>query len=99
MVSVRNADAKNLYRCTQCQNIFLTPAIRSDIAKANLTVRQLTNYLLQLKINAVDNRNITDQCIGRKGLHLNFSGAIQLAKKILNFIKIVLKCERMTRHQ
>ena len=91
MVSVRNPDAKNLYQCPQCQKIFLTPAIRSDIAKANLTVRQLTNYDLQLKINAVDNRNITDHCIGRKGL--------QLATKFLNFTEIGLKCERMTRHK
>ena len=29
-------------KCTQCQTIFLTPTIRSDKAKENLTVRQLT---------------------------------------------------------
>ena len=50
-------------------------------------VRQLTNYLLQLKIDVVDNRNITDRCIGRKGLHLNFSETVQLAKNFVNFIK------------
>ena len=74
-------------KCPQCQTIFSTPTIRSDKAKANLTVRQLTNHLLQLKIDVVDNRNITDRCIGRKGLHLNISGTIQLAKNFLNFIK------------
>ena len=62
--------------CPQCQTIFSTPTTRSDKAKANLTVRQLTNHLLQLKIDVVDNRNITDRCIGRKGLHLNVSGTI-----------------------
>ena len=71
----------------QCQTIFSTPTIRSDKAKANLTVRQLTNHLLQLEIDVVDNRNITDRCIGIKGLHLNISGTIQLAKNFLNFIK------------
>ena len=71
-------------KCPQCQTIFSTPTIRSDKAKANLTVRQLTNHLLQLEM---DNRNITDRCIGRKGLHLNISGTIQLAKNFLNFIK------------
>ena len=35
----------------------------------------------------VDNRNITDHCIGRKGLYLNFSGTIQLAKNFVNFVK------------
>ena len=34
-------------KCPQCQTIFSTPTIRSDKAKANLTVRQLTNHLLQ----------------------------------------------------
>ena len=63
-------------KCPQCQTIFSTPTIRSDKAKANLTVRQLTNHLLQLEIDVVDNRNITDHCIGRKGLHLNISGTI-----------------------
>ena len=41
-------------KCPQCQTIFSTPTIRSDKAKANLTVRQSTNHLLQL------NRNITE---------------------------------------
>ena len=74
-------------KCPQCHTIFSTPTIRLDKAKANLTVRQLTNHLLQLKIDMVDNRNITDRCIGRKGLHLNISGTTQLAKNFLNFMK------------
>ena len=40
---------------------------------------------MQLKIDIVDNGNITDRCIGRKGFHLNFSGTIQLAKTFVNF--------------
>ena len=71
----------------QCQTIFSTPTIRLEKAKANLTVRQLTNHLLQLNIDVVDNRYITDHCIGKKGLHVNISGTIQLAKNFLNFIK------------
>ena len=74
-------------KCPQCQTVFSTLTIRSDKAKADLTVRQLTNHLLQLKIDVVENRNIIDRCIGRKGLHLNISGTIQLAKNFLNFIK------------
>ena len=34
-----------------------------------------------------DNGNITDTCTGRKGLHLNFSGAIQLVKNFASFMK------------
>ena len=72
-------------KCPQCQAIFSTPTTCSDKAKANLTVRQLANHLLQLKIDVVENRNITDRCIGRKELHLDISGTIQLAKNFLNF--------------
>ena len=74
-------------KCSQCQTIFSTLTIRLDKAKANLTVRQLTNHRLQLKIDVVDNRNITERCIGIKGLHFNISGTIQLAKNFFNFIK------------
>ena len=74
-------------KCPQCQTILSTATIRSAKAKTNLAVRQLTNHLLQLKIDEVDNINITDRCIGRKWLHLNFSGTIQLAKDFVNFNK------------
>ena len=41
-----------------------TPILRSGNGKAALTVRQLTNHLINLKIDSLDNRNIT-------GKHLN----------------------------
>ena len=50
-------------------------------------MRQSTNHLLQLKIDVMDNRNITGRSIGRKGLHLNISGTTQFAKNFVNFIK------------
>ena len=68
-------------------NHLFNPVIRSDKAKANLIVWQLTNHVLQLEIDVVDNRNIRDGCIRRKELHLNISGTIQLTKNFLNFIK------------
>ena len=46
---------------------------------------QLTNHLLLLKADVVDNRNISDRCICRKGLHLNFSRATQLADNFAIF--------------
>ena len=63
----------------------------------NLTAEQLANHLLQLKIYVVDNRNITNRCIGRKRLHLSFSGTIQLAinNSILKFFFKSLKCMRV----
>ena len=81
--------------CPQCLTIFSTATTWYDKANANLTVRQLTHHVLQLKIDVVDNRNIQDRCIGREGLHLYFSGKIQWAKNFMNFIKkfrIVKEC-------
>ena len=70
-----------------CKVIILTPTVRSDDGKAGLTVSQLTNHLHQLKTDTVDNTNITSWLIGIKGLHSNFYGMTQLAKKFANVIK------------
>ena len=51
-----------------------TPAIRTDRGKEALTVFHLTNHLLQLEINIIDNRNITNKHLNRRGLHVNVSG-------------------------
>ena len=64
-------------KCPQCQKIFSNQPIRLHKAKANLTEIQLTNHLLQLKINVVYNRSFTDCGIGRKGFHLNFFGTLR----------------------
>ena len=55
--------------------------------KAVLTVIQLTNYLLQLDIDIIDNRNINARNLGNKSLHLNPTGTSRLAKNLLIPIK------------
>ena len=75
-------------KCPQCQTIFSSQSIRLYKAKANLTEIQLTNHLLQLMIDVVYNRNITDRGIGRKGFRLNFFGTLRLAKSVMIFIKM-----------
>ena len=59
-----------------------TPTLRSDNGKAALTVRQLTNHLINLKVDILDNRNITGKHLSRKGLNLNQSGSNLLTKNI-----------------
>ena len=71
-----------------------TPTLRSDNGKATLTVNQLTNHLLQLNIDIVDNRNIISKHLSRKGLHLNESGSRHLAIHFLERIKKFCKNER-----
>ena len=77
-----------------CKVFILTPTLRSDNGKATLTVNQLTNHLLQLNIDIVDNRNIVSKHLGREGLHLNGSGSCRLAINFLERIKKFRKNER-----
>ena len=63
-----------------CDVSLSTRTIRTDRGKEGLTVSNLTNHLLQLKINAIDKRNITGKRLGRRDLYLNVSGCNQLAK-------------------
>ena len=58
-----------------CKVFILTPTLHSNNGIATLTVNQLTNLLLQLNIDIVDNRNINSKHLSRKGLHLNESGS------------------------
>ena len=75
-----------------CKVFISTPTLRSDIGKATLTVNQLTNHLLQLSIDIIDNRNITSKYLSRKGLHLNESGSRRLA---INFLELLRSFEKM----
>ena len=65
----------------------LTPTLRLDNGKATLMVNQITNHLLQLNIDIVDNRNIISKHLSRKGLPLNESGSRHLAINFLECIK------------
>ena len=64
--------------------IFSTPTIRSDNGKAALTVRNLCDHLLELNMDILDNRDITNKHLDRKGLHLNKAGCTCLAKNIIH---------------
>ena len=70
-----------------CKVVISTPTLRTDDGKAALTVCQLTNHLLQLDIDIIDNRNINARNLGNKGLHLNPTGTSRLAKNLLSSIK------------
>ena len=50
-------------------------------------VNELTNHLLQLNIDMVNNRNIISKHLSQKGLHLNESGSRRSAIDFLERIK------------
>ena len=70
-----------------CKVVISTPTLRTDDGKAALTVSQVTNHLLELDIDIIDNRNINSRNLGNKGLHLNPTGTSRLAKNLLSSIK------------
>ena len=67
--------------------IVSTPTLRSDNGKAALTIRQLTNRLINLKIDILDNRNMTGKHLSKRGLHLNQSGSNLLTKNIISKLR------------
>ena len=61
--------------------------MRIDRGTEALTFSHLSNHLLQLKINIIDNRNIIGKHLSHRGLHLSVSGCNQLGKNFLAKIK------------
>ena len=61
-----------------------TATLRSDHGKAALTERQLTNHLINLRIDILDNRNISGKRLSGIGLHLNQLGSNLLTKNIIS---------------
>ena len=70
-----------------CKVVISTPTLRTDDRKAAFTVSQLTNHLLLLDIDIIDNRNINARNLGNKGLYLNLTGTSSLPKNLLSSIK------------
>ena len=66
--------------------IISSPVLRTDNGKAMLTLKNLNKLMKELKINIIDNDNIKEQHLGRKGLHLNGKGTSRLA---MNFIEML----------
>ena len=68
-----------------------TPTLKSDNGEAALTVRHLTNHLINLKIDILDNRNITSKHLSQRGLQLNQSGPNLLTKNNISKWRKFLK--------
>ena len=69
-------------------NLFISqPTTRFDNNRARITIRNLNAKLNQLDIKMVDNSNIEEEQLGKKGLHLNSWGASRLAMNYLSIIR------------
>jgi len=61
-----------------CRIVISKPVIRTDNDKAMSAIRNLNNQLSQLEIECIENDNILQKHVGRKGLHLNKQGTSRL---------------------
>ena len=62
--------------------------MRIDNAKAGLTIKYLCDKLDNLNIYVLDNSNINENHLGRKGLNLNGMGTGRLAMNIISDITV-----------
>ena len=60
---------------------------RTDDGKADYTIRKANELLGNLKLNLLDNSNITHKDLGKRGLHLSKTGKIKWARYILEKLK------------
>ena len=70
-----------------CQVVISCLIRRSDNVKANKTAEKVNNFIKLAKLKCIDNGNITDKHLGRRGFHLNHNGNIIFAKNLLNAIR------------
>ena len=66
---------------------FSLPTRRTDDNRANTIILNLNTKLKKLGYFILDNSNIRDYHLGKKGLHLNDYGTKQMASNIISFIR------------
>ena len=71
----------------RCDVIISCPTYRFDDQRANVTLRNLRNNLVDLNVPVISNSNITEMHIGKKGLHLNERGSGRLAVNYLSYMR------------
>ena len=70
-----------------CKTWFSLPTIRTDSTKANTIIRNLKVKMLKKTYMLLDNYNIEELDIGKRGLHFNGSGNKKMASNIISLIK------------
>ena len=67
--------------------IISCPAMRIDNCKARLTIKHLISKIKHMKVKYMLNNNISENCLGRKGLHLNPRGTGRLVVNLISLIR------------
>ena len=61
--------------------------VRTDNTKTNSTIRKTSRLIKELQIQTVDNSNISEKHLGKRGLHLNQEGNTVFASNLLHAIR------------
>ena len=64
-----------------------TQTLSAGNDKTGLTKRQLTNRLINLKIDILDSRNITGENLSKRSLHLDQPGSNLLMESIISNLR------------
>ena len=70
-----------------CRVYFSLPVVRFDNKKANTILHNLIVKLKKVDFDILENHNIKEGHLGRKGLHLNDHGVKIMASNIKSLIK------------
>ena len=68
----------------ECEVVISIPIMRTDKEAAGQMIESLNRKLKSLDLNIIDNNNITNKDLGRRGLHLNNRGISKFAGNILD---------------
>ena len=71
----------------KCQVIISKIIKRTDNSKANSVNQNVNRLMKESKIRCIDNDNIMDKHLGKRGLHLNQQGNVIFASNLLNAIR------------
>lgn len=63
------------------------PTVRSDNMRANQIIKNLNTKLKRLQYQILDNSNINENHLGKKGLHFNDHGVKRMAKNIISLVR------------
>ena len=71
----------------ECKVIVSSIIKRTDNQKANAVCEKVNRLLKSSDLCVLDNSNIKEKCLGKRGLHLNMQGNAVFASNLLNAIK------------
>ena len=72
-----------------CKVILSLPMRRKDNTKANKILMEVCDKIIALKLDIMNNSNIMNDQLGRRGLHLNQHGNARFAQNLLNKLQCV----------